>query len=281
MLDTHHHLWSYSREEYEWIPEGSPLAQDQLLPELKAATSAAKVTGTIAVQARQITQESHDLLAIAEADDLIRGTVGWVPLIDENVAADLERLAHHPKFLGVRHVLQEEADEYFLRDDFHRGLALLPGLNLRYDLLLFQRQLQVGVQLVDKQPDLGIIVDHIAKPEARNGRIENDWRRGMKELARRDNVLGVKFSGLVTEFNQNDTIDPETIRAYFEETLEIFGANRVMFGTDWPVCLLRINEYRDWAETIRNLASSLSSGEQLKVLQTNGERAYQLPRQLD
>ncbi|MDA7888842.1 amidohydrolase family protein, partial [Akkermansiaceae bacterium] len=242
MLDTHHHLWSYSREEYEWIPEGSPLAQDQLLPELKAATSAAKVTGTIAVQARQITQESHDLLAIAEADDLIRGTVGWVPLIDENVAADLERLAHHPKFLGVRHVLQEEADEYFLRDDFHRGLALLPGLNLRYDLLLFQRQLQVGVQLVDKQPDLGIIVDHIAKPEARNGRIENDWRRGMKELARRDNVLGVKFSGLVTEFNQNDTIDPETIRAYFEETLEIFGANRVMFGTDWPVCLLRINE---------------------------------------
>ena len=150
MLDTHHHLWKYSREEYEWIPEGSPLAQDQLLPELKNATTAAGVTGTIAVQARQIIQESDDLLTMAGAGDLIRGTVGWVPLIDEEVAGELERLAPHPKFNGVRHVLQEEPDEYFLRDDFHRGLALLPDFNLRYDLLLFQRQLPVGTQLVDK-----------------------------------------------------------------------------------------------------------------------------------
>ena len=279
MLDTHHHLWSYSEEEYDWIPEGSPLAQNQLLPELEVATSAAQVSGTIAVQARQITQESDDLLAIADAGDLIRGTVGWVPLIDDAVGADLERLAPHPKFLGVRHVLQEEPDDYFLRDDFHRGLALLPNLKLRYDLLLFQRQLPVGIQLVDKQPELGIIVDHIAKPEARNGRIEEEWRRGMKELAKRDNILGVKFSGLVTEFNQDDTVDPGTIRAYFEETLNIFGADRVMFGTDWPVCLLRISEYRDWAETVRDLVSSLSPDEQLNILQTNGERAYQIPSQ--
>ena len=281
MLDTHHHLWRYSKEEYDWIPEGSALAQDQLLPELESATSASQVTGTITVQARQIIEESDELLKIADAGELIRGTVGWVPLIDDKVGADLERLAPHPKFLGVRHVLQEEADEYFLREDFHRGLARLPGLNLRYDLLLFQRQLPVGIQLVDKQPELGIIVDHIAKPEARNGRIEEDWRRGMRELSKRNNILGVKFSGLVTEFNQDPDIDPDTIRAYFEETLEIFGADRVMFGTDWPVCLLRINEYREWADTVRNLASSLSADEQLKILQTNGEHAYQLPTQID
>jgi len=279
VLDTHHHLWSYSREEYGWIPEGSPLAQNQLLPELEAATSSAQVTGTIAVQARQIIQESDDLLSLAGDSDLIRGTVGWVPLIDPNVASDLERLALNPKFNGVRHVLQEEADEYFLRDDFHRGLAELPKHDLRYDLLLFQRQLPVGIQLVDRQPELGIIVDHIAKPEARNGRIEDDWRRGMRELSKRNNILGVKFSGLVTEFNHNPDIDPATIRAYFEETLEIFGSDRVMFGTDWPVCLLRIDEYRDWAETVLNLVSSLSSDEQLEILQTNGERAYQLPVQ--
>jgi len=103
----------------------------------------------------------------------------------------------------------------------------------------------------------------------------------MKELAKRDNVLGVKFSGLVTEFNQDEIIDPDTIRAYFEETLEIFGSNRVMFGTDWPVCLLKINEYREWAETVRNLASSLSTHEQLKILLRNGEEAYQLPSQID
>ena len=281
MLDTHHHLWSYSREEYDWIPEGSPLAQDQLLPELKSATFEAQVTGTIAVQARQIIEESDDLLKLADAGDLIRGIVGWVPLIDDRVDTDLERLAPHSKFVGVRHVLQEEADDYFLRDDFHRGLALLPNHNLRYDLLLFQRQIPVGIQLVDKQPELGFIVDHIAKPEARNGQVEKAWRRGMKELAKRDNVLGVKFSGLVTEFNQDDIVDPDTIRSYFEETLEIFGSDRVMFGTDWPVCLLKINEYREWSETVRNLASSLSSDEQLKILLRNGEEAYQLPNQID
>jgi L-fuconolactonase len=281
VLDTHHHLWSYSKEEYGWIPEGSPLAQDQLLPELKSATYEAQVTGTIAVQARQIIEESDDLLKLADAGDLIRGIVGWVPLIDDNVDADLERLAPHSKFVGVRHVLQEEADDYFLRSDFHRGLALLPEHNLRYDLLLFQRQLPVGIKLVDKQPELGFIVDHIAKPEARNGQVEGAWRRGMKELAKRDNVLGVKFSGLVTEFNHDEIIDQNTIRAYFEETLEIFGSDRVMFGTDWPVCLLKINEYREWAETVRNLASSLSADEQLRIHLINGEEAYQLPTQID
>ena len=277
MLDTHHHLWKYTPEEYGWIPEKTPLQQDQLLPELKAATSAAEVTGTIAVQARQITPESDDLLAMADHSDLIRGVVGWVPLIDDAVSADLERLAPHPKFSGVRHVLQEEPDEYFLRDDFHRGLAQLPALGLRFDLLLFQRQLPVGIRLVDRQPELGIIVDHIAKPEAHNGRIESDWRRGMKELAKRDNVLGVKFSGLVTEFNADPEIDPDTVEAYFEESLEIFGPDRVMFGTDWPVCLLRIDSYKAWADTVRELVSQLSESEQKAILLENGERSYQLP----
>ncbi|MDB4142410.1 amidohydrolase family protein [Akkermansiaceae bacterium] len=277
MLDTHHHLWKYTPEEFGWIPENTPLQQDQLLPELKAATSAAEVTGTIAVQARQITPESDDLLAMADHSDLIRGVVGWVPLIDDAVSAYLERLAPHPKFSGVRHVLQEEPDEYFLRDDFHRGLAQLPALGLRFDLLLFQRQLPVGIRLVDRQPELGIIVDHIAKPEAHNGRIESDWRRGMKELAKRDNVLGVKFSGLVTEFNADPEIDPDTVKAYFEESLEIFGPDRVMFGTDWPVCLLRIDSYKAWADTVRELVSQLSESEQKAILLENGERSYQLP----
>jgi L-fuconolactonase len=276
MLDCHHHLWKYSAEEYGWIPENTPLQQDQLLPELAAATTAAGVTGTIAVQARQVTQESDDLLAMADQGELIRGVVGWVPLINDSVASDLERLAPHPKFVGVRHVLQEEPDEYFLLDDFHRGLAKLPALDLRYDLLLFQRQLPVGIQLVDRQPELGFIVDHIAKPEARNGRIEPGWRKGMKELAKRDNLLGVKFSGLVTEFNADPEIDPDTIRAYFEETLEIFGANRVMFGTDWPVCLLRIDSYQAWAETVRDLISALSQAEQQAILLENGEKSYRL-----
>jgi L-fuconolactonase len=276
MLDAHHHLWAYNTVEYGWIPKGTPLAQNQLLPELQAATSAAGVTGTVAVQARQVIEESDALLDMADQGDLIRGVVGWVPLIDENVQPELERLAPHPKFVGVRHVLQEEADDYFLRDDFHRGLALLPGYDLVYDLLLFQRQIPVALQLVDRQPNLEIIIDHIAKPEARNGRVESDWRRGMKELARRENIRGVKFSGLVTEFNDDQEIDPRTLEAYFNETLEIFGPDRVMFGTDWPVCLLRIDSYSEWADGVRSFISALSKDEQSKILETNGISAYHL-----
>lgn len=276
MLDTHHHLWSYNSEEYGWIPPDSPLAQDQLLPELKKATTAAGVTGTIAVQARQITEESDALLEIADQSNLIRGVVGWVPLIDEKVGSELERLAPHDKFVGVRHVLQEEPDDYFIRDDFHRGLSQLPAHGLVYDLLLFERQIPVALKLVDRQPNLEIIIDHIAKPEAKNGRIEPNWRAGMKKMAERENIRGVKFSGLATEFNDDDEIDPATIRAYFEETLEIFGANRVMFGTDWPVCLLRLKSYQDWANTVRTFASTLSEDEQAMILHSNGESAYHL-----
>ena len=276
MLDTHHHLWSYNTDDYPWIPANTPLAQNQLLAELEEVTSAAGVTGTIAVQARQIIEESTSLLKIADQSDLIRGIVGWLPLVSENVEEDLEHFSDHPKFVGIRHVLQDEPDEYFLRNDFHRGLSKLPAHDLRYDILLYQHQIPVATKLVDRQPELGMIIDHIAKPKAQNGRIESEWRGGMKELAKRENILGVKFSGLATEFSERDEIDPTTIRAYFEETLEIFGAERVMFGTDWPVCLLRLDSYHEWSDTVIGLTSSLSSDEIDLILHKNGETAYQL-----
>nr|MBR9812133.1 amidohydrolase family protein [bacterium] len=276
MLDTHHHLWSYNADDYPWIPADTPLAQNHLLVELEEATSLAGVTGTIAVQARQTTEESASLLKIAHQSDLIRGVVGWIPLVSENVDEDLELFSDNPKFVGIRHVLQDEPDAYFLRDDFHRGLSKLPAHNLRYDILLYQHQIPVATKLVDRQPELGMIIDHIAKPKAQKGRVEHEWRSGMKELAKRENILGVKFSGLATEFPKDDEIDPDTIRAYFEETLEIFGAERVMFGTDWPVCLLRLDSYRQWADSVIMLTSSLSGDEKDLILKKNGETAYQL-----
>lgn len=276
MLDTHHHLWSYNADDYPWIPADTPLAQNHLLVELEEATSLAGVTGTIAVQARQTTEESASLLKIAHQSDLIRGVVGWIPLVSENVDEDLELFSDNPKFVGIRHVLQDEPDAYFLRDDFHRGLSKLPAHNLRYDILLYQHQIPVATKLVDRQPELGMIIDHIAKPKAQKGRVEHEWRSGMKELAKRENILGVKFSGLATEFPKDDEIDPDTIRAYFEETLEIFGVERVMFGTDWPVCLLRLDSYRQWADSVIMLTSSLSGDEKDLILKKNGETAYQL-----
>ena len=276
MLDTHHHLWSYNADDYPWIPANTPLAQNHLLVELEEATSLAGVTGTIAVQARQTNEESASLLKIADQSDLIRGVVGWIPLVSKNVDEDLELFSDNPKFVGIRHVLQDEPDAYFLRDDFHRGLSKLPAHDLRYDILLYQHQIPVATKLVDRQPELGMIIDHIAKPKAQKGRVEHEWRSGMKELAKRENILGVKFSGLATEFPKEDEIDPDTIRAYFEETLEIFGVERVMFGTDWPVCLLRLDSYKQWADTVIILTSSLSGNEKDLILKKNGETAYQL-----
>lgn len=274
MIDSHHHLWRYSLEQYPWIPDGSPLAQDQLIPELESVTSEAGVTGTVVVQARQVIEESDWLLSLADQTDLIKAVVGWVPLTDKNVGADLERLAAHPKFKGVRHVLQGEPDEYFLREDFHRGLAQIPAHGLTYDLLLFQRQIPVALQLVDRHPNLPIIIDHIAKPQARKGRVEAEWRSGMKELAKREHITGVKFSGVLTEFPEGEG-DLETVAAYFHETLEIFGTERLMFGTDWPVCLLRA-PYQEWAETIRSITEALSDQERDAIHATNAEICYQL-----
>lgn len=277
MIDSHHHLWRYSTEEYSWIPPGSPLAQDQLLPELAAATAAAGVSGTVVVQARQVIEESDWLLSLADQTPLIQGVVGWVPLIDEGVGKDLARLSPHPKLKGVRHVLQEEPDEYFLRDDFHRGLALLPSFGLRYDLLIFQRQLPVAIQLVDRQPDLPIVLDHIAKPEIRKGRIDPAWKAGMAELAKRENLTGVKLSGMVTEVLDDD-LDHATLQAYVEETLTLLGTDRVMFGTDWPVCLLRIESYQAWTDAVRRYVSQLSPSEQQAILAGNCTRIYGLEK---
>ncbi|GAA5116343.1 amidohydrolase family protein [Luteolibacter yonseiensis] len=275
MIDSHHHLWSYSAGEYPWIPPGSPLANDHLLTELEQATASAGVDATVVVQARQVVEESHRLLSLADRSELIAGVVGWVPLVDENVAEPLARLAAHDKFKGVRHVLQDEPDDYFLRDDFHRGLSLLPDLDLRYDLLVYQNQLPASIRLVDRQPDLGIIIDHIAKPRILKGRIDPAWKAGMTELAKRENILGVKISGMVTEVSDPE-IDEDTLRAYFEETLRIFGVDRLMFGTDWPVCLLRVDSCQTWTEMFRRFTASLSSDEKAAVGHDNAARIYGL-----
>ncbi len=275
MIDSHHHLWNYSAAGYAWIPPDSRLAQDQLLGELEAATSAAGVDATVVVQARQSVAESDWLLSLADQAQLIAGVVGWVPLIDSAVVDDLSRLAAHPKFKAVRHVLQSEPDSYLLRTDFHRGLALLPDLDLRYDLLIFQKQLPVALQLVDRQPELGIIVDHLAKPEIRKGQIDPTWRTGMAELAKRDNILGVKISGMVTEVLDPD-IDEATLHAYFQEALILFGPDRLMFGTDWPVCLLRIDSYACWAKMVRGFVENLSDSERHAILHENACRSYGL-----
>lgn len=276
MLDAHHHLWSYDPVQYPWITPDSILAQDYLIPELIANTDDAGVTGTVAVQARQTLEESDWLLELSDECDRIQAVVGWVPLADDSVSQHLERLSHHRKFKAVRHVVQDEPDDNFiLGEAFNRGIEKLQDYGLVYDILIFQKHLPPAIEFVDRHPNQPFVLDHIAKPVIHNGRIESEWKKGMAALAARDNVSAVKISGMVTEVT-DDHISQATLKNYFEETLNLFGADRLCFGTDWPVCLLRIDSYADWANSVRAYVAELSVGEQNAILHETCQKAYRL-----
>src|ERR1043166_3437276 len=217
-IDSHHHLWKYSAHQYPWMLKGMEgIRQDFLVPQLQAVTSQAGVTGTIAVQARQTIEETEWLLSLAESSDLIRGIVGWVPLIEDRVGAHLAALSRHPKLRGVSHVLHDESDDFYvLREDFNLGISLLQDFGLIYDILVFERHLQQTIQFVDRHPNQIFVIDHIGKPKIRN-RIVSPWNTGIAELACRENVY-CKISGMATEADWKSWTQDD-LRPYFDTVL--------------------------------------------------------------
>ena len=274
VIDAHHHLWNYTPEEYGWISDEMKVLRRDFTPDdLRREIAAAGVDGVVSVQARQTVEETRGLLELAGANDFIRGVVGGVPLVSPDVGRDLERFAAHPKLKGVRHVLQDEPDDsYALRDDFNRGIAELKRFNLRYDVLIFERQLPQATKLVDRHPEQVFVLDHIAKPRIKAGEIDA-WRDGMKELAKRGNVF-CKVSGLVTEADWRQWT-PGQLRPYFDVALDAFGPRRLMFGSDWPVCLVAC-DYGRWVKTVRDFAAELSPGEQTRLFGGTATEAYGL-----
>lgn len=273
-IDAHHHFWKYTPEEYGWITEGmSILRRDYLPADLRREAAAVGIDGVISVQARQTLDETDWLLKLADENDFIRGVVGWVPLISETMGNDLARYANRPKLKAVRHVLQDEPDDnYMLRDDFNRGIALLKKAGLRYDILIFERHLPNAIKLADRHPGTTFILDHIAKPRIRENKV-SPWRENLRELARRPNVY-CKISGMVTEANHANWT-PQQLRPYFDAALEAFGSRRLMFGSDWPVCLLACG-YRRWFQIVREFASKLTHDEQDRLFEQTAIEAYGL-----
>jgi L-fuconolactonase len=274
ILDAHHHLWQYSREEYGWISdEMDVLARDFAVADLRATAGKFGVTGSIAVQARQTIAETEQLLDIAEADDFVRGVVGWVPLASADLCETLDCWAERRKLKGLRHVVQDEPDDSFLlRDDFNRGVAEALRRGLTYDILIFAKHLPTAAEFVDRHPQARFVLDHIAKPHIAAGEIE-PWRTQMVELARRPNVA-CKISGVVTEADWSKW-SLDSIRPYLDTALEAFGPTRLMYGSDWPVCLLA-SSYERWVEVVTDWASELSPTEQASFFHGAAETAYQL-----
>jgi L-fuconolactonase len=273
-IDAHHHLWRYEPEEYPWIGDHMPiLRRDYLLGDLDAVTRAAGVTGTIAVQARQTVEETEWLSQIAAKSDLIRAVVGWAPLVDAAAGIILERLASLPKVKGVRHVLHDERDDfYMLREDFNRGITLLKEFELRYDLLIFENHLPQTIEFVDRHPGQIFIVDHVAKPRIKDRKI-SPWRENLRELSRRENVY-CKVSGMVTEADWQEWTDDD-LKVYFATVLDTFGPARLMFGSDWPVLTLA-SSYERWLQLVKRAISALSRDEQRRVLSGTAVAAYGL-----
>jgi L-fuconolactonase len=274
MIDSHHHFWNYTAAEFGWVTNEMAILRRDFLPEnLEKAVVGTGINGAISVQARRSVEETNWLLGLATGNPLIKGVVGWAPLKDASVGGLLDRLVEDPLFCGVREILQGAADEeYFDCPDFNRGMRELTLRGIPYDLLIFHHQLGRAAQFVDAHPAQRFILDHIAKPEIRKA-WSGDWARALRELARRPNVF-CKFSGVVTEVRE-PSWDAAFIRPYFETALEAFGAARLMFGSDWPVCLLRTG-YSRWVSAVQELAAPLSANEREEFFGGTARTAYAL-----
>ncbi|NCA12286.1 amidohydrolase [bacterium] len=277
-IDAHQHFWNYSATEYSWIGAGMErLAGDYMPADLAAVATGQGVAGSVAVQARQSLEETRWLLGLADESPFIKGVVGWVDLRCGRVAGEIAAFAQHEKFVGVRHVVQDEPDPRFLLGDaFVRGLRQLHAFELVYDLLLYPPQLPAAVELAGLLPEQQFVLDHLAKPRIKTGIKTGEiaeWRRDIEALAAHKNVA-CKLSGLVTEAAwrqwKRDDFTP-----CLDVALAAFGPERLMFGSDWPVCLLS-GEYEEVVEIVDVFISTLTLAEQSMIWGETASRVYGL-----
>lgn len=273
-IDAHQHFWNYAQEQFGWIDSSMGILRRDFLPEhLKPEIDRSGVHGVVAVQARESFEETRWLLDLSQANPFIRAVVGWVPLTDADVEETIGPLLARGPLRGLRHILQGEADDgYMLREDFNRGVSALRGFDLAYDILILERHLPYAIEFVDRHPEQVFVVDHIAKPRIGDGVIA-PWRERMRALALRPNVF-CKVSGMVTEANWVAWTEAQ-LKPYFDTVLEAFGPRRLMFGSDWPVCLLATS-YSAWYEIVSSWIAQLTESERDDILGSTAARAYRI-----
>ena len=273
-IDAHHHFWKYNPTEYSWMNDSMRVIRRDFLPEhLRLEVAAAEIDGVVSVHARDTVEETSWLLDLAHRYEFIKGVVGWVPLASPELRSILESLVSNRKLRAVRHVLQWETDDRFmLRADFNAGIAALKTFDLAYDILIYERHLQQTIEFVDRHPNQVFVLDHVAKPRIRE-RLQSPWRENIIELAKRQNVY-CKVSGMVTEADYK-AWDEEQLQPYFDTVLEAFGPQRLMFGSDWPVCLVACG-YGKWFEIVSRRTEALSLVERERILGGTAQEAYKL-----
>ena len=272
-IDAHQHFWKYNPVRDAWIDNSMEVIRRDFLPkDLKPILDANNVDGCIAVQADQSETETEFLLDCAKYNPFIKGVVGWVDIRAKDIE---ERLAHYAKnilFKGVRHIVQNEPNDFMLDKKFQNGIHKLQQFNLTYDILVFPTQLKAAIELVNKFPNQKFIIDHLAKPYIQDGKIE-EWKADMYQLAQAENVY-CKVSGMVTEANLKDWKASE-FKPYLDVVFETFGVDRILYGSDWPVCLLAA-EYQLQLNIVEEYISEFSKEEKGKVMGLNALSFYNI-----
>ncbi|MEW4922879.1 amidohydrolase family protein [Algibacter sp. 2305UL17-15] len=274
VIDSHQHFWNYEPVKHSWIDDNMAVIRCDFLPsDLKKEYDANGIDGCVAVQADQTLAETDFLIQLSNDNDFIKGIVGWVDLRSENVDADLEKYSTFHKVKGFRHVVQGEPDHNFLlRPNFIRGISALKKFDFTYDILIFPHQLGATLEFVKKFPNQKFVIDHIAKPYIKDGYFDG-WAVLMQEIANCDNVF-CKLSGIVTEADYKSWT-PQQLTPYMDLVLNAFGTQRIMYGSDWPVCLVAGN-YAKVKGLVTNFISTLSEEEQKDVMGDNASRFYNL-----
>ena len=272
-IDSHQHFWKFDPVRHAWIDSSMQnIAKDFLPKDLKPLLETNLMDGCIAVQADQSETETQFLLGLAEENSFIKGVVGWVDLSAEDLSQRLEVFSKNPLFKGVRHVLQAEKEGFMLKDQFLRGISELKNFNLTYDILIYPNQLEEARLLIEKNPDQPFVLDHLAKPYIKQQKIKN-WASDIKELAKYKNVY-CKLSGMVTEADWNHW-QFENFKKYLSVAFDTFGSDRLMFGSDWPVCLLA-GSYEHVVKIIDLFIENLEQEEKNNIMGGNACNFYNL-----
>lgn len=272
-IDGHQHFWRYNVREYDWIDDSMASVRRDFLPaDLKPLLDKNGFQGSIVVQVRQTLEETKWLLRLAEENPFILGVVGWVDLRSPNLRQDLQAFAGKNKLVGVRHVVQSESDGFLLRPDFWEGISVLEEFGLAYDILIYARHLTTAVEFVKRFPTQRFVLDHLAKPNIKRREIDK-WARGIRELASFPNVYA-KLSGLVTEADWQ-AWKAEDFRPYLDVAFDCFGTQRLIIGSDWPVCTVAAS-YERAVDLVKSYLTKYSGKEQSAVLGDNAARFWKL-----
>jgi L-fuconolactonase len=273
MIDSHQHFWKYNPVRDSWINDSMEIIRKDFLPkDLKPILKANSVDGCIAVQADQSEEETEFLLQCAKENPFIKGVVGWVDLRAENLE---ERLAYFSKnnlFKGVRHIVQGETEGFLLRNDFQDGIAHLSKYNLTYDILVGYKQLSEVITFVTKFPNQSFVLDHLGKPPMESKEIKQ-WKNEIEALSEFTNVY-CKISGMTTEANWSNW-KPDDFNVYLDIVFDAFGVHRIMYGSDWPVCLLAA-EYKEQLSIIEEYISEFSLEDKTAIMGGNTLKFYDL-----